>query len=63
MYRPTTNLNNKHIVEYHLRRFEQKLVILSFVKEEYVAELLYRVALNCIGVPIKVARECMFLYV
>ncbi len=48
----------KHITEFtHFRQSQQKLNIMNFVMVEFIAELLYWIALNYIGVPNKVATQ------
>ncbi len=48
----------KHITEFTLfRQSQQKLNIINFVKVEFIAELLYWIALDCTDVPNKVTTE------
>lgn len=54
------DINNKHIIGFtHFRQCHKKLDIMSHVKTDVMAGLLYLIALDCAGVLNKVATECI----
>ncbi len=51
----------KHAIEFtHFRQSQQNLIIINFMKVEFIAELLHWIALDCTGVPNKVADERIY---
>ncbi len=53
------NTSQCNVVQHNTTFNNKKLNLINFVKVEFIAELLYWIALDCIGVPNKVATDCV----